>query len=347
MQKKKNYNLQPLDSYIDQAMYDPKNGYYIKKNPFGARGDFITSPSISIIFSEVLTVWIILFWKNLKSPKKFNVVELGAGNGDMILEILKTSKKFENFKKSTKFYIYEKSEFLIKLQKKKLKNYSVKWIKDIKELGKKNTLFIGNEFLDSFPIKQFEKIGEKWFEKYVKENSRKRKLVDIKTNTEEYKKMVGFDFLKDQEFFEISFNQVKLLKKLSKFVIKNGGGLLFIDYGYDNLKSFNTIQAIKNHQKTNFLENKGDSDITHLINFGFLKKMLKINKLKISGYTTQGEYLKKIGIFERAEIISKNQDFIKKADIFYRIKRLTNENGMGKRFKVLFASNNKDFKVGF
>ena len=205
MQKKKNYNLQPLDSYIDQAMYDPKNGYYIKKNPFGARGDFITSPSISIIFSEVLTVWIILFWKNLKSPKKFNVVELGAGNGDMILEILKTSKKFENFKKSTKFYIYEKSEFLIKLQKKKLKNYSVKWIKDIKELGKNNTLFIGNEFLDSFPIKQFEKIGEKWFEKYVKENSRKRKLVDIKTNIEEYKKMVGFDFLKDQEFFEIEF----------------------------------------------------------------------------------------------------------------------------------------------
>ena len=319
----------------------------IKKNPLGARGDFVTSPSISIIFSEVLTVWIILFWKNLKSPREFNIVELGAGNGDMILEIVKTAQKFKNFKKSTKFYIYEKSEFLIKLQKKKLKNYNVKWINDIKELDKKNTLFIGNEFLDSFPIKQFKKIGKKWFEKYVEENPVERKLVDIKTNIKEYKKIVGFNFLKDQKFFEISFNQVKLLRKLSEFIKKNGGGLLLIDYGYDNLKSFNTIQAIKNHKKTNFLENKGDSDITHLINFGFLKKVLKKNKLKISGYTTQGEYLKKIGIFERAEIISKKHNFIKKADIFYRIKRLTHDNDMGKRFKVLFASNNKNFKVGF
>ena len=33
----------PLDKFINQALYDPKNGFYMKKNPFGEKGDFIMS----------------------------------------------------------------------------------------------------------------------------------------------------------------------------------------------------------------------------------------------------------------------------------------------------------------
>ena len=55
-----------------------------------------------------------------------------------------------------------------------------------------------------------------------------------------------------------------------------------------------------------------------------------------------------MGIKERAEIISKNQNFLKKTDIFYRLKRLIDEKQMGKLFKVLFITNHKNkFKLGF
>ena len=40
-----------LDKFIDFSLYNKKSGYYIKKNPFGKKGDFITSPGISILFS--------------------------------------------------------------------------------------------------------------------------------------------------------------------------------------------------------------------------------------------------------------------------------------------------------
>ena len=74
----------PLDKFIDLALYDKKNGYYMKKNPFGGDGDFITAPNISRLFSEIIAVWTITFWKSIGSPNQFNLLELGAGNGEMI-----------------------------------------------------------------------------------------------------------------------------------------------------------------------------------------------------------------------------------------------------------------------
>ena len=37
----------PIDKFINIALYDKKFGYYIKKNPFGKEGDYITAPLIS------------------------------------------------------------------------------------------------------------------------------------------------------------------------------------------------------------------------------------------------------------------------------------------------------------
>jgi cyclopropane-fatty-acyl-phospholipid synthase len=64
--------------------------------------------------------------------------------------------------------------------------------------------------------------------------------------------------------------------------------------------------------------------------------------------TTQKHFLTKLGIMERAEIISKNMQFSEKADIYFRIQRLIDEKQMGKLFKVLFITNHKNkFKLGF
>ena len=94
----------------------------MKNNPFGKNGDYITAPNISILFSEMIAIWIILFWENLKCPKKFNLIELGAGNGEMMYQIIKTFDRFPLFKKCCKINILEKSNYLKKIQKQKLKN---------------------------------------------------------------------------------------------------------------------------------------------------------------------------------------------------------------------------------
>ena len=41
-----------LDNFINKALYNLEYGFYMKKNPIGTNGDFITSPNISIFFSK-------------------------------------------------------------------------------------------------------------------------------------------------------------------------------------------------------------------------------------------------------------------------------------------------------
>ena len=108
----------PLDKFIEWALYDKDSGYYMKKNPFGKDGDFITAPNITRLFSEIIAIWVITFWKSIGSPKKFNLLELGAGNGEMMKVIIETLKNFPKCFNACNFIIYEKSNFLINQQKK-------------------------------------------------------------------------------------------------------------------------------------------------------------------------------------------------------------------------------------
>ena len=55
-----------IDKFIESALYDKKFGYYSLNNPFGKKGDFITAPIISPIFSEMISIWIISFWIKIK-----------------------------------------------------------------------------------------------------------------------------------------------------------------------------------------------------------------------------------------------------------------------------------------
>ena len=109
-----------------------------------------------------------------------------------------------------------------------------------------------------------------------------------------------------------------------------------------------TLQAISNHKFANILKNIGNIDITHNINFNLFERFTKkIGGLE-SNLTTQKKFLLKMGINQRAEIISKNQSFLKKTDIYLRLKRLVDEKYMGNLFKFMLIKNrNNKFKLGF
>ena len=168
-----NYKIIPIDKFIDNVLYNNRNGYYTNKNPFGKSGDFITSPNISILFSEMLSIWAVAFWQNLKCPKSINLIDLGGGNGQMIYDMNCSLKNFPKFYDSCNFFILEKSPYLKKIQKQKLTKFNIKWIKYLKEVTRGYNIFIANEFFDALPIKQFFKINSEWNERFVKMEKKK------------------------------------------------------------------------------------------------------------------------------------------------------------------------------
>ena len=102
----------PLDKFINISLYDKKFGYYIKKNPFGKDGDFITSPLVSNLFGEMLAIWCVAFWEHIGKPSKILLVELGPGDGSLCRDLLKTFKKFKNFYNSLEINLLEVSDQL-------------------------------------------------------------------------------------------------------------------------------------------------------------------------------------------------------------------------------------------
>jgi NADH dehydrogenase [ubiquinone] 1 alpha subcomplex assembly factor 7 len=339
----------PMDKFIENALYDKNYGYYSKKITFGKNGDFVTAPEISFLFSEMLALWVVSFWEHLNKPKTFNIIELGPGSGQMNLTLIKVFKKFPKFFKSINIFLYERSERLKKLQKKTLFGEKIKWIKNFNTIKSGPVIFLGNEFFDAIPIKQYKKVNNILYEKYVKlENNLKIKTFLKKTDLKTIKELKKFDLHQNQSFIEFPKQGFKELNLITNTIKKLSGGLLLVDYGFLKQENNDTLQSIKNHKKNMLFKNIGEADITSLVNFNLLKTYFKKKNLKTNNIVTQAYFLKRMGIINRAEILSKKMNFQKKSEIYYRLKRLLSSKQMGELFKVIFAFKlKKKFSVGF
>jgi len=340
----------PLDQFINISLYDKKFGYYMKKNPFGKDGDFITAPLISNLFGEMLAIWCVAFWEHIGKPRKILLVELGPGDGSLCKDLLKTFKQFKNFYNSLEINLLEISDKLKTIQKVKINNRKVKWIKNIKEINCGPVIFLGNEFFDALPIKQIYKKKKLFFEKHValSNDNKKIRFLHKKANNSLIKRIQDLNLISIGNTIEYPIEALKFLGAIAKKINKFDGGLLTIDYGNITNKNQNTLQSVKKHRYTNIFLLPGHSDITSHINFKLFHKILKKNNLNVKKITTQNEFLKKIGILERANILSKKMTFKEKANMFYRLKRLLDYREMGVVFKVLFAQKKgRKFSLGF
>ena len=340
----------PLDQFINISLYDKKFGYYMKKNPFGKEGDFITAPLISNLFGEMLAVWCVAFWEHIGKPRKILLVELGPGDGSLCYDLLRTFKQFKNFYNSLEINLLEISDKLRTIQKAKINNRKVKWIKKIKEINYGPVIFIGNEFFDALPIKQIYKKKKLFFEKYVGLSNNNKKIIFLhkKANNGLIKRIQDLNLISIGNTIEYPIEALKFLKDIAKKINEFDGGLLTFDYGYTAKKNKNTLQSVKKHKYRNLFLKPSSSDITSHINFKLFYKILKKNNLNVKKVINQSEFLKKIGILERANILSKKMTFKAKVNMFYRLKKLLDYKEMGNLFKVIFAQKKGGkFSLGF
>ncbi len=325
-----------LDFFLKKIIYG-KNGYYYSKKPIGRKNDFITAPEISQIFGEIIGLYLFYFWKT-KINNKFNLIELGPGNGTLFLDIINSMSKYPAFLSDAKIKLIEINKELKKIQKKNLnKNLllNIKWSKKINFGSSFPTVIYSNEFFDCFPIRQF-LFKDAWYEKYVSLNREENRLFFNNRIVTKNKLLNILEKYKDNRVYEISAERNKYFNKLCKFINKNGGIILTVDYGYLNKINNFTLQGIQNHKFSSVLENLGEKDISSHVNFTDLVNIAKKNKLKIEEFCTQREFLIKYGILERKKTLSKLNN---QKSLNQEIERLIGKKNMGNLFKVLVVSN--------
>ena len=348
--KLENFNLNSdklisVDEFIEKALYHPKVGYYTKKIPFGKKGDFVTAPTLSNLFSEIVTIWLISCWEKFGKPKSFNFVELGPGDGSFTKVLVDTIKNFPELNKSINIFLYEKSNLLKKIQNNKIKNSKIKWINNFKSIKKGPVIFFGNEFFDAIPIKQFIFFKKYLFEKYyiinkktgLHETYRKASLIDTTT-------IKSFKTFKNLKFIEYPKKGFDELDKVIEKILKLNGGIILIDYGYLDIANKSTLQLVMKNKKINIkslYKNLGNTDITYLINFNLLKEFFLKKKLKVKKIVSQKFFLEKMGIIQRAKILEKKMTQKQKDYMSATLMRLLHKDQMGDLFKVIFAFKSK------
>jgi NADH dehydrogenase [ubiquinone] 1 alpha subcomplex assembly factor 7 len=315
--------------FMAQVLYDPIDGYYATKIPIGRDGDYITAPETTQVFGEVIAGWLIDTWQKSGSPAPFHLVEMGPGRGTLMTDILRAFNALKIPAPSV--HLVEISPPLIEIQKAKLTNAS--WHRDLSTLpiDQGFCIMIANEFWDALPIRQEVNVEGKWIERCVS-------LEDDQLL-----------FLPQGKVQEISPLMPNLTLQIAHHLKQNGGAALFFDYGYDQPNAMgDTLQALYKHQKVSPLSYIGQADLTHHVDFHRLKQLFQETSMFVHGPTTQGDFLKAIGLMERTEQLCQQATPDQQGPLKTAAIRLTHPTQMGSLFKVLaITSSNKLVPAGF
>lgn len=337
--------MRKISDFMSSALFHQDSGYYRTKNPIGKDSDFITAPEISQVFGELLAAYFLQVASAKKSKIAF--VEMGAGKGTLFADILNSIKKLSqkqipqavDFLESATFHIVEINPVLREIQKKNLRDFEVTWHENFSEFCSTNPtfeiFFVSNELFDCFPIDQFVLTESGWRERIVVERNFTLAPFDRKIHDFVEKEINALSPV--GAVFEYSSAAREFMLELCSALKNRGGIAINIDYGYVKNEFANTLQALKNHQKVDLLQNAPDCDITALVDFSSLKKIAENCSLN-SSLISQREFLIGLGIEERRKILlAKNPQ--KKFEINSAIDRLIDLNQMGDLFKCLIIWN--------
>lgn len=288
--------------------------YYAQKEVFGREGDFITAPEISQIFGECVAFWVV---DQCQKAGVYNptLFEMGPGRGTLMRDIVRILSKT---KIKPDIHFLETSPKLRELQKEHIPELC-SWHDDLRDIPKKFTLFLANEFFDALPIQQKEGDVEVCVD-YVND---------------------AFVFLrKSGEVTETSPVSMDISKNMAAHLSSYGGAALMIDYGdyTEGERIGETLQAVKHHVYVDPLKHLGDADLTAHVDFKLLSKAFLKKGLR-GNFMAQRDFLKAYGFDLRLQkLMEQSLSHDQRQDIQNRAHRLIDPKQMGELFKVLEIS---------
>lgn len=327
----------PLADYMALALGHPEHGYYMKRDPFGSKGDFITSPEISQIFGEMIGVWCAQLWKEL-GEGPVSLVELGPGRGTLMNDLLRATKKVPDFHESITIHMVETSPVLANAQYMALRDEHprIEWLDSVDELPENRILLIANEFFDALPIKQFVMTEKGICERKVdcKDGEFSFTLASPGLQLAKSGKTIPKDAVLEQSPASRS-----IMRILSEKLYEYGGAALIIDYGYLGEPHQDTLQAVKNHAFHPVLKDPGEADMTAHVDFTSLMQIAADAGLAVHGTLNQGEWLTRMGATVRLNMLLKAADTAQAEQLKTGLDRITSPQAMGDLFKVLAVTN--------
>jgi NADH dehydrogenase [ubiquinone] 1 alpha subcomplex assembly factor 7 len=327
-----------LERYMSICLGHPVHGYYMTRDPFGARGDFTTSPEISQMFGELIGLWAAEVWRLMGSPRQLRLVELGPGRGTLMADLLRAVRIVPEFSEALRIHLIETSPALRARQQEKLLGSSVPivWHESFADVPQGPVIVIANEFFDAIPITQFVKTERGWHERLIGLDADGRLAFGLAPEAQPEFPATG----SIGDVLERPAAGVRLIAEIARRMVNNGGAALIIDYGYSGPAFGDTLQAVKGHTFVDTLSEPGEADLTSHVDFAKLADTAVRIGAAVHGPVTQGDFLRAVGIEARARALQARATPAQATDIASALKRLSGpgREDMGALFKALAVS---------
>lgn len=329
-----------IDQFMSVALGHPEYGYYMKQDPLGRGGDFITAPEVSQMFGEMLGAWVADVWVQMGSPEKFTFLECGPGRGTLMADMMRAAKGVPGFHEACAVHLLETSLALKEKQAQSLKDYAPAWHDTLESVPDDvPVICVGNEFLDALPVRQFEKTEDGWCERVIAHED--GAFVFARRAQQENPVLIPERARKKArpgDVCEVGAAAASFMQNLCALLKATSGAALFVDYGHEKSAPGDTLQAVHRHEYCDVLEHIGDADLTAHVDFDVLADICFDSQMNVQGPVEQARFLKALGIVQRAEKLSAAADARQKADIGLALQRLTDADQMGSLFKVMGIS---------
>lgn len=335
-----------VERFMTLAAMHPEHGYYRSRLPIGAAGDFITAPEIHQMFGELIGLWAAAMWSGMGEPACVRLVELGPGRGTLMADLLRAAHAAPGFRKALDVHLVEASEPLGAEQCRTLAKADVpiEWHETIESLPGGPTIIIANEFFDALPVRHYVRSKEGWCERLVGLDADGALCFGLAPAPEigTVAPAAPEARLPAGTIVELGLVGQRLMSRLAAHIAAADGALLVIDYGYGKTQPGATLQALKAHAPIDPLCDPGEADLTAHVDFAALARAAATSGACVHGPVTQGTFLARLGLFERAAVLKRNADAAQIAAVDAAVERLAvpgkpsgSRASMAELFKVL------------
>ena len=360
--------------FMDLALYHPEYGYYVAQSQEirqdgqgGIQSDFFTSPHLGADFGELLAEQFAQMWNLLDRPQPFTLVEMGAGQGLIVQDILRYLHRqhFECFE-ALEYIVIEKSSAMVAVQQQRLQRLTDSWghlsWKTWDEIPFNSLVgcCFSNELVDAFPVHRVAIANGTLQEIYVAgevadpdaSEPFTEIIAELSTpKLAEYFDLVELKFPADSypDPYRSEVNLAALDWMTTVADRLKTGYLLTIDYGYSAQRYYSptrsegTLQCYYQHaHHSDPYRAIGRQDITAHVDFTALEKQGDRCGLQKLGFTQQGLFLMALGLGDRIAGLSETgrspqvslQDILRRRESLHA---LINPMGLG-NFGVLVQS---------
>jgi len=162
--------------FMEMALYHPQHGYYRSpREKMGRAGDYLTSPEVHPLFGHMVGRQLAEMWEVMGSPARFDLLEMGAGNGLLARDILLWARRLQPaFFEALCYRIAETSPALAERQRHTLEALGLRLRRKVAwehseapAAGSVSGCVLSNELVDSFPVHRVAVEGGELREVYV------------------------------------------------------------------------------------------------------------------------------------------------------------------------------------